>query len=284
MPATATMRTAAAASRRSVYTSDSRWFRTAATASTPSLQALSLEVPNAASVQTMSRYGAKKSQSMPSFSKIAQYSTTAPVAAEIVEAATAAAADAPVEAAATQQWSELLFGGLLAVAFSATLVLGFPQSGQAAAAPATVQATSPATSSSSNKSSSSTGAPKVTFLPKPKSTKSNGGAAASSLMLSNLPLEAANSNNDSETRMVPLAFSNSGRAPYDVSFCCFQQLNWDTLSSVSLLLLFLRNECQIVSHVPLLSCSDFGPRHSWRPHDHGGSFLCRDGWKVRSRL
>jgi hypothetical protein len=225
--ATATMRTAAAATHRSIYTSDSGWFRTAATTAAP-LEAIG--VPNASSMSTstsMRRYGAASSASknplllqykaqqletLQSFSKL-QYSTTAPVAA-ISEANATTAAESPVREAAQQQWRETLFGGLLAVALTATLVLGFPQTAQATAPPATTEPTVTATSSSGGGSSAAAAAPPhVTFRPPPKSTSSDDNSG-SAVMLSTQPLgEATNKKNNNAPRPV----SNSGRAPYDVS-------------------------------------------------------------------
>jgi hypothetical protein len=223
--ANATMRTPAAATHRSVYASDSGRFRTAATAAAPSR---AMVVPNASILTSMRRYGASRNplllqlkgqMTMQAFSKL-PYSTTSPVAAR-VEAATAS--ESPVQATATQQRRELLFGGLLALTFSAIVVIGSPQTAQAAGCPATAEATSTATSSNSN----SSGPPHVKFLPTSKSTNSgnknkNGGAAAS-VMLSNLAANNKNNNNN-KTQVVPRAVSNSTRAPYDVSVSTTQLL------------------------------------------------------------
>jgi hypothetical protein len=229
--AAATMRiaAAAAATHRSVYTSDSGWFRTAATAVAP-LQA-KMVVPKASSAPistSMRRYGASKNpllfryngQQLQSFSK-RPYSTTPPLAAivETTETETATAATgSPVHAAATQQWRELLFGGLLAVTLTGTLVFGFPQTpAQAAAHPATAEATQTTSSSNSN----SNGPAHVTFRPTPKSSNinkngggSNGGGA---VMLSTQPLGEATSKNKNNSQISPHPVSNSGRSPYDVS-------------------------------------------------------------------
>jgi hypothetical protein len=223
--ATATMRIAAAATHRSIYISDSGWFRTAATAAAP-LEAIKV-VPNASSAPistSMRRYGASKNsllysykgqqlEAMQSFSKL-QYSTTAPVAA-ISEAEAATGVEAPVHAAATQQWREILFGGLLAVTLTATLVLGLPQTARATAPPATAEPTVTATSSS-------TTPPHVTFRPTPKSTSSgnkngDGSGGGGAVMLSTQPLGEATNKKNKNAQIVPRPVSNSGRAPYDVS-------------------------------------------------------------------
>jgi hypothetical protein len=219
--ATGTMRTAVASVRhRSIYTSDSSWLRTAA-----------LVAPKASSAPistSMRRYGASKNpllfryngQQLQSFSK-RPYSTTPPLAAivETTETETATAATgSPVHAAATQQWRELLFGGLLAVTLTGTLVFGFPQTpAQAAAHPATAEATQTTSSSNSN----SNGPAHVTFRPTPKSSNinkngggSNGGGA---VMLSTQPLGEATSKNKNNSQISPHPVSNSGRSPYDVS-------------------------------------------------------------------
>jgi hypothetical protein len=226
--AAATMRTAAAAvTHRSIYTSDSSWFRTAATAVAP-LEALVVPNASSASISTsMRRYGSYKNpllfryngqqlKKVQSFSN-RPYSTTPPVAAIVeTETETATAVGSPVQDAAKQQWRELLFGGLLAVTLTATLVLGFPQSpAQAAAPPATNEATTP-TATSSN--SSSTGPAHVTFRPTHKSTNSgnkNGGGSA--VMLSTQPLGEATNKNNNNAQVFPRPVPNSGRAPYDVS-------------------------------------------------------------------
>jgi hypothetical protein len=247
--ATATMRTAAAATHRSICTSDSGWFRTAANAAA-SLEANKV-VPNASSAlisTSIRRYGASKNsllfqykgqplETMHSFSKL-PYSTTVPVAA-ISEAETATGAESPVQGTATQQWRDILFGGLLAVTLTATLVLGFPQTAQATAPPATAEPSVTATSSSN--SSSSNGSPHVTFRPSPKSTSSgnNNGdesGGGSAVMLSTQPLGKATSKKKNNAKILPRPVSNSGRAPYDVS------VSTPGLTGISFISLLLHSE------------------------------------------
>lgn len=217
--ATATMRTAAAATHRSIYTSDSGWFRTGATAAAPLQQAIVVPNASASASTSMRGYGASKTSILfqykaqqldttHSFSKL-PYSTKAPVAA-ISEAETAT--ESPVHEAATQQWREILFGGLLAVTLTATLVLGLPQT---ARAEPTLTATS-----SSGSGSSSNGSPHVTFRPTPKSTSSgnkNGDGSGGAVMLSTQPLGEATNKNSNSARVSPRPVFNSGRSPYDVS-------------------------------------------------------------------
>jgi hypothetical protein len=180
--------------RRSICTANASWFRTSSTA--------------AATSAPVRCYGAWQQQQ--SFSR-RSYSTTASLAAgeQTLEAAAATTTttgrSSRVVSAATDQWRELLFGGILAVTLSATLVLGFPDS--ASAAPATaddyVAAVSTATDddySSSSSSSKSKSPPHVTFLNTPKISNKNGGVHTAA-----------------STKTVPRAIKNSGRAPYGVS-------------------------------------------------------------------
>jgi hypothetical protein len=252
---TGTMRTAVATTHRSIYTSDSSWFRSAAMVAPNNTSAsisTSMRRYNASKNPLLFRYDGQQLEKIQSFSK-RPYSTTPPLAAIVetteTETAMAAAAGSPVQAAAKQQWRELLFGGLLAVTLTATLVLGFPQIPAQAAAPS---ATAEATSSGTSSNSSSTGPAHVTFRPSHKSSKnsnkngvgSNGGGA---VMLSTQPLGDASNKSNSNAQISPHPVSTSGRSPYDVS-ALMTQLGHNFIRLAGDCC-FPRNDFKIFSHV-----------------------------------